>query len=99
MNTNHVPETLAHDLKTYCNVNAPLIDDLRKLIRQPKFPKRSQEFRQQLADAIVQQNITPDQYKALTDEEFDSQEDLINWLRELWVEIFDNEPILGGSAR
>ena len=95
MKNNTLPNALVHYLKTYCNVNAPLIDDLRKIIRKEKSPERSKEFRFQLADAIVLQNISLSQYENLTDEDFDTQEDLTNWLRELWSEIFDDEPIPG----
>jgi len=46
MEKTSVPEPLAHFLGTSCNVNAPLIEDLREQILHPKLPKRAAVFRQ-----------------------------------------------------
>ncbi len=85
------PESLAGFIKSFCNVNAPLVDLLAKYLRDNRESQRAKAFREQLRDAIENNTITPEQYEFLTDEDFDSQETLNKWLKELWLEIYGVE--------
>lgn len=93
MKAKGIEEPLRHYLKTYCDVNAVEINELRKQIRNPKIPERANAFRKQLASTIVNKSLNPEEYEALTGEDFDNQEELETWLRELWRLIFDDAPI------
>lgn len=91
MSRETVPELLAHYLETYCNVNAPLISDLKMHFQQTRNQERVNLFRNQLANAIKKNALTCEQYEDLTGEDFDSQEDITIWLRQLWLQLFDEE--------
>lgn len=51
------------------------------------FPYDADLFKKQLRDAIDKKSITTKQYEQLTDEDFDSEEDLLAWLEELWQDM------------
>ncbi|MAM89587.1 MAG: hypothetical protein CME36_19995 [unclassified Hahellaceae] len=53
------------------------------------FPCSAEVFRSQLREAIDGNLISPEEYEALTDEEFETQEDLNAWLEEMYSEIPD----------
>ena len=96
MTTKPVPELLAHVLKTYCNVNYFTSDwheRVKRMLNNPNFPDKAAQFRKELAEAIVHHTITPKQYEELTDEEFDTPEDLEKWLREVWRDFYADESI------
>lgn len=89
-------ELLRDTLRRHCNVNAfeeDWVDTLRHELNSPKDPTRNALFRRQLADAIIHKTITPQEYRDLTGEDFDTQQDLENWLRELWLYLYGNAPI------
>jgi len=94
MRKTNVPEPLATILYTYCNVNAMTehwVDSLKIGIRHSESQGRL--FRSQLANAILHRSITPDDYERLTEEDFDSQDDLQAWLRELWPQLHPYTPL------
>lgn len=96
MTTQPVPELLAHVLKTYCNINYSTDDwyvSVKRMLNHPDFPGKAAEFRNQLAEAILHSTITPKQFEKLTDEEFDTPEELEERLRELWCELYADEPV------
>lgn len=93
-----VPEPLARTLKQYCHINAMTADWREALLSElnyPGDPSRAPTFRAQLADAIWNATISPQQYEALTGEDFDTQDDLQDRLRELWKEIYGEAPVSG----
>jgi hypothetical protein len=97
--TQSISELLAHILKTYCNINYMTNDwhiKLLQVLNHPDFPNKEMLFRQQLADAILNHSITPEQYESLTDEEFETTEELEERLREIWHDLYGNEPVVLG---
>jgi hypothetical protein len=46
-----------------------------------------EEFKSQLREAIDDRLISLEDYEELTEEDFDSQEDLQAWLEEFWAEL------------
>lgn len=89
-----VPNPLAEYLETYCNVNAmEMVDMLREDLQTGAIQQEDAEaFQQQLAVAIVEERLTPTQYKRLTgDNEYNTMDELNVWLRELWTELFGEE--------
>jgi hypothetical protein len=94
--TKPLPELLANTIEAYLNVNdfsTNWLENLQRFLNNPNFPERAAQFRQQLAEAILKRTITPNQYEALTDEDFDTPEDLEHWLRELWHDLYDDLPV------
>jgi hypothetical protein len=51
------------------------------------FPYNVEEFKSQLREAIDDRLISLEEYEELTEEDFDSQEDLQAWLEEFWAEL------------
>jgi hypothetical protein len=82
-------------LNLYCNVNAFDIQQLSDDIKKERLSKNEADiFKLQLAEAILQNTLTPENYKKITgDNEYNTQCELENWLREIWKEIYKDEPI------
>ncbi len=96
MSEQPVPNVLAEFLNLYCDVNAmDMVYVLRDNLAQKKIPEeKANLFRQQLAEAINYQTVTPKQYKELTgDNEYNTTEELETWLKELWQELFGDRRI------
>ena len=72
-----------------------MVDYLHGDIKDHKIaPDKAELFRKQLLDAIENKTITPNQYKALTGEnEYTTQEDLQDWLAELWSIVFPDQKL------
>jgi hypothetical protein len=86
-----VEEPLAEILKSYCNINAfELVDRLAEGVHDGRIrADKAALFEKQLSNAIENETISPSQYKALTgDNEYNTQEELQAWLRELYEMIF-----------
>jgi hypothetical protein len=83
-----IKEPLKTILRKYCHVECYDPQMLREAINTGKgFPYDAVLFRSQLREAIDRKLITPEEYEALTEEDFDTQEDLMAWLEELWSEV------------
>lgn len=91
-----VPEPLAHLMERQLNVNA-FRKDWPELFKAELAgltdPTAAAAFRNQLAEAILHNRMTPEQYEKLTGEDFDTPEDLNAWLRELWKLLYGEQPI------
>ncbi|WP_218082354.1 hypothetical protein [Anthocerotibacter panamensis] len=68
-------------------------DDLRRELNNSNFPNRAEQFQKQFAEAILYQTITPEQYSELTEQEFETPEDLEAELRELWHAFYGDKPV------
>jgi hypothetical protein len=91
-----IPELLASVFRRYFQVEAfggDWQETLRRELHYPDAPGRSEMFRQQLAEAILHHTVSPTQYEQLTEEEFDTPEDLEAWLREVWQHLYGDEPV------
>jgi hypothetical protein len=55
-------------------------------------------FRHQLAEAISNRTLTPAQYEQMTDEELESDEEVAERLRELWHDLYGDEPVTLSNA-
>ena len=83
-----IKEPLKTILRKYCHVETYDPQLLRQAVTTGVgFPYDIKLFREQLREAIDNKIITPELYEELTEEDFDSQEDLQNWLKELLSEI------------
>ena len=83
-----VKEPLKTVLRKYCQVECYDPQLLREVIRTGQgFPYDVELLKKQLREAIDMKLITPQVYEELTDEDFDSQEELQRWLEVLWSEI------------
>lgn len=83
-----IKEPLRTVLKKYCHVECYDSQLLRNaIISGQGFPYDANLFREQLREVIDTRSITTKQYEQLTEEDFDSQNDLMEWLEELWRDI------------
>ena len=83
-----IKEPLKTVLRKFCQVECydPLL--LREVMNTGQgFPYDVDLFKVQLREAIDMKLISPEEYEELTEEDFDSQEDLQVWLEELWSEL------------
>jgi hypothetical protein len=92
-----VPNPLASILQRYCNVKAFGAQWPKLLMIElinHKDPQHEKLFRNQIAFAILHSTISPEQYEALTGQDFDTQKDLNEWLRELWKELYGDRSVI-----
>ena len=83
-----IKEPLKTVLQKYCQVECYDPQLLREAVSTGKgFPYDAELFKAQLREAIDMKLISPQEYESLTEEDFDSQEDLQVWLEELWSEL------------
>ena len=97
MNPNQpLPEPLATMLSTYFDVELfwhSFHEGIQTVLAQD--PNRAALFKRQFADAIINNRISTEQYRRLTNQRFETDQDLRMWLRSLWAEIYGQEPIPG----
>lgn len=90
------PDLLESALERYCHVESLGSDwqeCLKRELAHPRFPHRPKEFRHQLAYAILNKTISPSQYEGLTDLELETDEEVVQELKELWADLYGDEPI------
>jgi hypothetical protein len=93
-NMSRINEPLKTILRKYCQVECYDPKLLREAINTCRgFPYDVELFKTQLREAIDLTLISPAEYEELTGEDFDSQEELQNWLEELWNEINSRCPL------
>ena len=69
-------------------------DELNQFLNNRAFPDRARTFKRELADAILNHTISPDEFQDLTAVDQDSQEDVDKFLTtEIWDPLYDNEPV------
>lgn len=83
-----IKEPLKTILRKYCHVECCDPQLIREAISTGKgFPYDVQLFKAQLREAIDNNLISTADYEELTEEDFDSQEELQAWLEEFWSEL------------
>lgn len=84
-----IPEVLAYFFSTHLNVNGFTRDTFLRFRKGlAADPERAELFRSQFLHTILTDSITPAQYELLTGQDFDSQEELNDWLREVWKTLY-----------
>ncbi|MCL1038701.1 hypothetical protein L2750_16350 [Shewanella submarina] len=80
-----VSKPLDRVLEVYCHVNAINIELLAEHCKKEDWSYASpMEYKDQLRDAISKHSISVAEYDRITQEEFDSEEELYAWLTEVW---------------
>jgi hypothetical protein len=83
-----IEEPLKTVLRKYCHVECYNPQLIRQAISTGHgFPYDIALVKAQLREAIDNQLITPEEYEELTEEDFDSQQDLQLWLEKLLTEL------------
>jgi hypothetical protein len=91
-----IPEPLADVLQRHCNVNAFVKnwgERLRAELLDSRNVSKEDLFRSQLTEAIQYGTLTPEDYEDLTGEDFDTQEELQEWLCTIWREVYPDRPL------
>ena len=84
-----VPEPFASILKAYFNVGTYTSDWWEKLASH----RDREHFRRQLANTIIHRSVSKENYELLTDEDFDTQDNLQRPLEEVWKGLYgDADP-------
>lgn len=90
----HIPEPLRSILNTYCHVEwAEQMNSLSTDVNKKDWFYNVKLFKEQLRDAIYHPNFSLKEYEKITNEDFDTKEDLILRLREVWDYSFPGEPL------
>lgn len=88
-----IPEPLHKILEAYCHVNATNIELLAEHCKRTNWSYSTPGlFKAQLKSAIQNRSITVSEYDEVTKEEFDSEEELYDWLVEVWDQVI-GEPL------
>ena len=96
MSTYNLPEPLQNILRNYCHVELFWAGWHESILAAlERNPEMASQFKQQLAEAIVQCEMTPQQLRALTNHEFKDEIAVGLWLTEIWREIYGDEPVPG----
>lgn len=86
-----VPEPLNKVLEAYCHVNATNIELLAEHYKLDDWSYSKPElFKEQLRSAIKSRSISIMEYDEITKEEFDSMDELYEWLIEVWNQVVDS---------
>jgi hypothetical protein len=87
-----VPNPLGQVLRDYLHVEWYELDDLVAELKNPHWGVSADHLKQQLKNAIMQENLPIEGVHQLTGQDFESQTELTAWLSELWSALF-KEPI------
>jgi hypothetical protein len=69
-------------------------DEINGYLNNSNFPARARAFKKELADAILNHTITPEEFETVTAVDQDSQEDVDTFLKtQLWDPLYNNEPV------
>ncbi|CCN72614.1 hypothetical protein VIBNISFn118_630004 [Vibrio nigripulchritudo SFn118] len=83
-----IKEPLRTVLRKYCHIECYDAELIKRAVNSGKgFPYEIELFKLQLREAIDQSSICPVEYEQLTDEDFDSVEELNEWLEELLCDL------------
>ncbi|MES9859418.1 MAG: hypothetical protein ABW157_12045 [Candidatus Thiodiazotropha sp. LLP2] len=83
-----IKEPLRTILRKYCHVECYDPQLIREVVSTGKgFPYDVELVKVQLREAIDKKLISPAEYEELTEEDFDSQDDLLVWLEEFLSEL------------
>lgn len=94
MTDNGIPKLLEDTLESYFHVDSAYEwDRVKRFLEHPNFPERASQFKKELANAIVQQNISPAFMQDLTAISFDEKDEVTEYLQEIWSGLYDDEPV------
>lgn len=80
-----IPEPLNKILEAYCHVNSTNVELLAEHCKRKDWSYSKPElFKEQLRSVIINRSISVAEYDEVTKEEFDTAEELYEWLTELW---------------
>ncbi|MBF6650952.1 hypothetical protein [Methylobacter sp. BlB1] len=88
----NIPEPLKSILNDYCHVEwAEEMNELPNDLLKDDWAYDASLFKSQLRDAINNINFSVEDYESVTGEDFDSEEDLIERLKDIWNIAFQVE--------
>lgn len=90
----NIPEPLKSILNDYCHIEwSEEMNELPTDIARDDWAYDARMFKSQLRDSITSLSFSLDDYEEVTGEDFDSEEELANRLKEIWSIAFANEKI------
>ncbi len=86
-----IPKPLDRILEAYCHVNATNIELLSVHCKKEDWSySKPKEFEDQLRQVILERSISRSEYDLITSEEFDTDDQLYEWLTEVWDKTIAN---------
>lgn len=87
-----IPEPLKNILNDYCHVKwAEEMNELPNEIQKEDWPYDALVFKSQLREAIYHLGFSLEEYENVTGEDFDTEEELAERLKEIWSISFPGE--------
>lgn len=82
-------------LSLYFHVNHNFdIDDVKRYLNNTNAPNRRIDFKNELAQSILNQSINPQKFEKLTGDDYETQEEVDEFLKtEIWQPLYGDEPI------
>lgn len=75
---------------------APDYESLKNYLNNPNFPERGNIFKRELAETILNDRLSPENYEKLTNHDLETQEEVNEFLiSEIWKPLYGDEPIQG----
>jgi len=91
---NEIPEPLRNILNDYCHVEwLDEMNELNKDLSSKDWAYNAGLFKTQLRDSINNLSFSLSDYEEVTNHDFDSEDELVNWLKTIWETAFPDEPI------
>ena len=94
--SDHISPSTREILRAHFDVNsfgANWLKSLKSELSHPQSRAHAAAFRNDLARAITHHTISPALYEELTGEDFDTPDELEDWLREIWQNLYGDAPI------
>lgn len=90
----NIAEPLKSILNDYCHVEwAEEMSELPNDLEKEDWAYDAQLFKSQLKSALTQSNFSLSDYEKVTGEDFDSEDELQERLKEIWNVAFPNEQV------
>lgn len=81
-------------MENYFNVEYVAVEGLKRGFQNTKFVDEiGANYKRQWARLLWEKSITTSEYEEITSDRYDSEDELYKFLREIWDEVFDSEPL------
>lgn len=92
MEINETYPTVARMVKLYCNVNFFNLDGLRKQVQKERWLSLNPSFKDDLEKVISEQMFHPDEYRRLTEDEYETAEEVAEHLKAIFDFVYNDGP-------
>lgn len=87
-------EIVSRRLAAYCCVNAYDLAGLKENLEQPGNEKFQAIFKRELADVVAGKTINRQEYERLTDQDFDTDDEYLEFIAGVYAYLYENGPLI-----